>query len=325
MKTVAQAIADRLEKGEFAEFVKTRKDSPLMDLSFKDAGTMTTPAGTVDNVYLPGITYDPFRRGRIRPLFPQGTMTGNSVPYVRDTGGEGAPAVVAEGGPKDQMDRDLALQQSLARKIAGYVRVSDEMLSDIPALSAFLSVQLIERIMDAEDDNLLYSTTANATGLTATAGVKTSANIPAGFTVPNAQRWDAILAGLATISSANYQVDRIAMNPTDLYILAAQKSTTEDSYIAPIFWNGPVPTLWGFEIYTSTAIDAGNLLMFDNRAAQLFQRDPINIRFSDQDASNFTSNLVTVRGEERLAFPVLHPGGVFYDSFDDIIAHINVS
>lgn len=326
--TIANFIETRLrgdDAHKFNAFRTTKAGGFGIDLEHKVAGTMTfansTTGQVVNNVYLPGIVADVYRKNRIRGLLPIGTMLGDKVPFVAQTGKDGAAAVTSEGATKGQVDQDLTLREAPARKITAFQVVSEEMLEDIPALSSFIGYTLLNNLADVEDAQLLYGdgTAPNLTGLTV--GAQDADDI-SGFLTSSANSWDAIMAAKAHLASLNYTADIVAMNPVDLYAMAAVKGDN-GQYVAPIFWTQGVPTLWGQPVYMTTAITAGNLLVMDGtRAAQLFQRTPMSIRFYDQDSTNARQNLVTIVGEERLALPKYYADAVFYDSFENVIEAI---
>jgi len=330
--TAAQHIAEALrnEKADAYAAYKAAKSGKFeIEMSRKTVGTMTfgtsTSGQVVDNVYLPGIVSDVYRVNRVRGMLPIGTMSGDKVQYVAQTGGEGNAGTTTEGDTKNQIDQDIALTDAPARKVTAFQVVSEEMLEDIAALSSFIGYTLINKVADAEDNLLLYganNTAPNLLGLTVNAQDSTDLS---GFTVTEANKWDAVMAAKAHLASLNYTATVVAMNPVDLYAMAAAKGSN-GQYVAPIFWTDGVPTLWGQPVYMTTAINAGNLLVMDGtRATQLFQRAPLSIRFYDQDSTNARQNLITVVGEERLALPIFYQDAIFYDSFSDILAAIEVS
>ena len=218
-----------------SEAFKLFKESPANPLprnefeivNQKAVGTMTFGSNAtgqvVDNVYVPGIVGTQRRRTRIRQFLSGGVTSGDAVPFVQQTGGEGAANVTDEGTAKSQADKDIQLVSAPVRKITEYIRVSDEMLSDLPALSSFLTSQAIDDVLDKEDQQLLYGTGSGTPtqleGLTVATGVLSDANIPsailASITAP--QEVDAIYAAFATLAAAEYMADTVIINPVDYY------------------------------------------------------------------------------------------------------------
>ena len=68
------------------------------------------------------------------------------------------------------------------------------------------------------------------------------------------------------------------------------------------------PQLWGVPLVVTPAITAGTFLVGAFVAgAQIFDRIGVEVLISGEHASNFTSNLYTVRCEERLAMACKRP------------------
>ena len=118
---------------ELKEFKMNKKGFGAIEMESKVVGNMATLANLTGAFFVaptvvPGIQVKPFEQIHMRDLLPTGTTTSNVVRYVRDNGGEGGPAMVAEGGLKPQMDRYLAILDANVRKIATYFRVPEEMI-----------------------------------------------------------------------------------------------------------------------------------------------------------------------------------------------------
>ena len=74
----------------------------------------------------------------IRALLSSGDMGGNHFVYVKETGHDGDPAAVLEGGSKAQMDFDLS-EVSTPRRSSRLMSSSQEqMLNDVDSVSMFL-------------------------------------------------------------------------------------------------------------------------------------------------------------------------------------------
>jgi hypothetical protein len=67
-----------------------------------------TGASCSTNSATVGIVGVPSTSLHVRDILRQTTMTGSSLPILKDNGGEGAPAPVADGALKPQFDFDLS-------------------------------------------------------------------------------------------------------------------------------------------------------------------------------------------------------------------------
>jgi len=314
------------DNADFKEFKNSKRSFNIDDIKVKAVGTMTFAGNTtgqvVDNQYLP-ILPELEEMTRVRSVLrvaPSGS--GDAVMFPRVTGGEGAAGNQTEGNTKAQIDKDIALATYPFQPIAGWTRVSNQMLNNLQGLSGYLSYVLPQELYDREDSQLLTGNgiAPNIYGLAK--GAQSDANIPSGFEVATPNYWDCILASFATLSAAKAKANAILMNPGDVYLMASAKGSN-GQYVAPIFWVDNVPTLFGVPITMTTAVAAGTFYTADtNKAGMLFQRQAPSIRFFEQDSDNAQKNLVTIRVEEELAFAQFHTQAVFTDTFANVITAI---
>jgi HK97 family phage major capsid protein len=124
----------------------------------------------------------------MRDILPVGSTDRDTIRYIVDNGGEGGPAMVAAGGTKPQIDRDLEIKDALVKKIATYFRIPEEMVEDIPYMQSFLTQIGVEEVMAIEDAQILTGdgTGNNLNGVytTATAFTQAAAGV-AVVTAPN--------------------------------------------------------------------------------------------------------------------------------------------
>jgi HK97 family phage major capsid protein len=320
LMTLKDAMHGEFTKAEeqIRQFAQTRKG---FTMDVKNA-IMTTPAGTVDNPFEPGIKGKQYRSTRLRSFMSVLPTTGNAVVYVREASQAGAPAFINENVLKPLTNNTLAAVEAPVRKVAHHKRVTDEMLADIPALAGFLSTQAVEELLDIED-TMIFSgannTAPNFKGFSISA-LKT-AQIPAGFTTAAPNRFDAILAGLATLAARNYIADTVVINPVDYFQMLSLKGNGE--YLSPITFVGGQAFLAGYALNTSTAIPAGTFTVANfSRGAALYQREGLSVRFFDQDQDNAVKNLVTVVVEERIAMPLYYEDMFFVDTYANVITGI---
>jgi HK97 family phage major capsid protein len=326
-KSLQGVLTKKLEdNADFKEFKNSKRSFSIEDIRVKAVQNMTFSGSTtgqvVDNEYLP-ILPELEEQTRVRSILrvaPAGS--GNAIMFPRVTGGEGAAANQTEGSAKAQIDKDIALATYPFQVIAGFARVSQQMLDNLQGLSGYLSYVLPQELYNTEDTQLLTGSGSGVNLFGLATGAQTDADIPAGFEVASPNYWDCILASFATIAASKAKANAILMNPADVYLMAAAKGSN-GQYVAPIFWVNNVPTLFGVPITMTTAVAAGTFYTADtNKAGMLFQRKAPSIRFFDQDSDNVQKNLITVRVEEELAFAQFHTSAVFTDTFANVITAI---
>jgi HK97 family phage major capsid protein len=178
-----------------------------------------------------------------------------------------------------------------------------------------------------EDTQILYGdgTGQNLSGL-ATAGNFTAFAADAGggaasgvVTAPN--QFDVLRAADKQMRVLKRTPTIALVSPVDYFKMISIKDTT-NNYVLSGGGNGLVPTVNGFPIVQMNQIAAGDFLVLDRNAAQIFFRESINIRFYEQDQDNAIKNMVTIVIEERLALPIYYITGIVKGTFATAITDL---
>ena len=313
------ALAEAIEKN--ADLLGKLGAGEIKNTAFvmdtKAVGNMTEAVnltGDIPRAYANQVYGLPSRKVHVRSLLPVGTISQGLFTFPLETGGEGAPAAQVQGSAKAQVDFDITMTNAPAQVIAGYVRISRQMLDDVPAMTSFLQQRLLEKYLVAEDAQLLSGngTAPNLQGLLGVAAAATGA-----ATVDVEQ----LVQAIAQVEASNYSATGILINPTDWANIINTKNVNS-AYSLPgstiVTTNGQL-SIAGIPIFTSTAIAADKFLVGDwSMGAQIMQRDGISVRFSEFDGNNFTENMITVRVEARIAFPIYYSGAFVYGDFGNV-------
>ncbi|MCV7205300.1 phage major capsid protein [Mycolicibacterium peregrinum] len=258
----------------------------------------------------------------VSDLLSQGTISGNAISYLVEGAMEGDFTTVAEAGAKPQIHFVNPTQVTDAlKKIAGFIKMTDEFLEDADFLVSEINNRLLYRLAYFEEQQLLNGdgTGQNLTGLLNRAGIQTETS--AGPT-DNA---DALFRALTKIDvNSGLAPDGIVINPTDYQQLRLKKDGNDQYYgggfFAGQYGQGGVPMdppLWGQRTVVTPAIAAGTALVGSYKmAATQYRKGGVRVEAATQHASDFTSNLVTVRAEERTALAVRVPLGFCKVTFD---------
>ena len=283
----------------------------------KAVGNMTEAlslTGDIPRAYANQVYGLPSRKVHVRSLLPVGSISQGLFTFPLETGGEGAPAAQTQGSTKAQVDFDITMTNAPAQVIAGYVKISRQMLDDIPAMTSFLQQRLLEKYLVAEDAQLLSGngTAPNLQGITGVAAAATGA-----ATVDVEQ----LVQAIAQVENSNYSATGILINPLDWASIINTKNTNS-AYSLPgstIVTNNGQLSIAGIPVYTSTAMTVDKFLVGDwSMGAQIMQRDGISVRFSEFDGNNFIENMITVRVEARIAFPIYYAGAFVYGDFGNV-------
>jgi len=312
-------LADAIEQNgdSLAKLARGEQKRSSFILDTKAVGNMTEAVnltGDITRQYANQVYALPARKVHLRSLLPIGTINQGLFTFPYESGGEGAPAAQTQGSSKAQVDFDITMKDAAAQYIAGYVRISRQMLDDIPAMTSFLQSRLLEKYLVAEDAQLLSGngTAPNLQGIT---GVATAATGAATVDV------EQLVQAIAQLETSDYSATGILVNPTDWAAIMNTKNTNS-AYTLPastvVTTDGSV-SIAGIPLYKSTAIAVDKFLVGDwSMGAQIMQNQGISVQFSEMDGDNFTKNMITVRVEARIAFPIYYTGAFVYGDFGNV-------
>jgi HK97 family phage major capsid protein len=298
--TNLQEFKDKKIK-QFTMEVKAVGDMSLSNISGLSAANVEM---------LPGIVPFPSRKLHIRQLLPIGQMSTSDIHFLQETQDEGTVAVWADNsGAKNQVDFDLTEEVAQSQFIAGYLRITRKMLDDIPAMRSFLQARLIERYLNAEDQQLL-----SGNGVSPQLdGLITNAQAYSGTRTIAVEK---IIDACAQVEGNNYQATGILLSPKQYYAILMTKGSTLDYSLpggsAVNIVNGQI-YIAGVPVFKSTALftqlPAQDTFLVGDWAmgAQLFIRENPIVRFFEEDGTNVRENKITVRVEGRVAMPIYSP------------------
>jgi len=248
------------------------------------------------------------RRLFIEDLLASGTISTNNWPYIQELNPrstETGVSSVSEGQDKPEIDLAMQRQDAPVRKIAGWKSFVDEVLDDAPGLRTYVDGRLMYMADLAAEDQILNGNGAapDLRGILNTSGVQSQGLITNGTADPAST----IAMAIAKIELVDGYPDGIAMNPTDFWTMETRRTTSSGEYDDMI--NGVViDRVWGLRVVRTRALAAGLALVGDYaQGAMVLHRQEAAIRVSDQHASNFIKNLLTILVERRLALAVDRP------------------
>lgn len=266
---------------------------------------------TVDTNIVTGVR----RRLTVADLLGSETISGNAITYFVEGALEGDFATVGENGQKPQIHyaNPTAVTEAL-KKIAAFIKESDEILEDAPWLASAINSRLVYNLGLFEENQLLAGdgTGSNLLGLLNRSGVQTET--AAGKT-DNA---DALFRAITKVATGSgLDADGIVINPADYQSLRLSKDAN-GQYFGGGFFSGPYgnggiqeqPPLWGLRTVVTPAIAAGTALVGAfAQSASVIRKGGIRVETTNTDKDDFTNNRVTVRAEERLALAARRPAG----------------
>jgi HK97 family phage major capsid protein len=270
--------------------------------------------------YLPGIVDIRFAPLSVAQLFAQGATESGIVSYVKEateTVGTGAKAEKAAAG---QSDASFARVNEQVGQVAGFFKITDEMLQDAAQSESFLSSRLIAQIQREEENETL-----NGSGYPALAGVLGRTGLQGAIsagttgTLANPMLLAEAIHKQRTVirTTAFVEPDAVVINPLDWEKIQLAKDSNGQYYQGGPFTGGygnggytNVESLWGLRAVLSPRIASGTALVGGfSECAQLFRRSGITIEMTNSNEDDFKNGLVAVRGVSRSALAVYRPGG----------------
>ena len=197
------------------------------------------------------------------------------------------------------------------KKIAGWIKISDEMAEDTPFLVSEINNRLLYQLVMMEEAELL-----NGAGGGSIAGLLGRSGVQVEKAASEADNLDALYRALTKVQLATgLSADGVVMHPLDYQKLRLAKDGN-GQYLAggPFlgqYGNGGVtlqPPVWGQTPIVTTAIPEGTALVgAGKQAATVYRKGGIRVEASNIDGEDFTHNRFTVLAEERLMLAVRQP------------------
>jgi HK97 family phage major capsid protein len=314
-KSFKSSLIEVVKGGALESLIKGNSNGAQFEIKADMTGAADFTGEVIAADRVAGIKYDPSRSVHVRSILPIGSTSSDVVRYVKESGYADGSAAKAEGATLGQSDFDLTAYDANVRKIGAYFRVSEEMLSDTPALASYISTRAAEKLMSEEDDQILNGngTAPNLSGIITDSTAFAAGSFALG--IDSANEFDVLAVSLNQLALSNYQADYIMLNPTDFTkILLLKDSTT--NYIKEAVYSGIAPSFNGVPVIVNTAIAAGTFLVGNfGMGSQLWTRENLSVSFHREDGTNVRDGFVTVRVAERIALSNYAPLAFVSGSF----------
>ena len=274
-------------------------------------GQSGSPAANSDTVVrsdrMPGIVPGAFRALRVRDVIPAGQTGSNLVEFTRELAFTNDAAETAEGASRPESDVTFELSNAPVVTIAHWIKLSKQVLSDAPALAAYIDNRLrygVELRIDSQIINGLGTSQALK-------GLSHDDNMTAFTPTSGDTAIDSVSRAKEQLAVADYPADAVILNTQDWGAIERLKDGNE-KYLVGNPFGAIVPTLWGLPVVVTNSITQGKILIGAfNVGAMLFEREGVTVEMN-MDGNDFTKGLVTVQGEARLALAGLRPASILY-------------
>ena len=279
--------------------------SGVVDLEVKVAGTMTINGNYSGGVIAlteleQGVTRIVRRAPFLRQIVNAGVTLSKYITYIEQANPDPNEAgMTAEGALKTQQDFDLVERQAVTQKVTAFIKVSKEMIQDLPFMQREINTELMELVALKLDSQILSGdgTGNNLVGILQNATAWTAGSFA--VSVPFANELDVLRVAIQQVETALFQVNYIVMHPTDIAKFDVTKTSTGE-YTMPMIYtdvNG-VKRYNGIEIISNTGIAVGTFLVGDFTKSNLRVREDMNIQVGYVN-DDFTKNLFTILCEAR--------------------------
>ena len=273
------------------------------DLNTKAVQTMTEGTNLTGSIYVSyadNASMRSYVNPHLRSVFNILPVASGSVSFPRGNTpvGEGSFGKQTEGSSKTQVDYDVTMVNTALSFIAGYAKVSRQMIDDLPFLQSYLQSSLVEDFQRAEDTLYL-----NSIASAATAGVSSGANTAEKF-----------IDYIAQLGGANWNANLIL---TTFAGWAAVLKTLPSggSYSVPgglTIDNSGNVRIMGIPVVPHSLVTASKAYVIDTSKYSIAQQSGLSVRSTEFDQDDFIKNLITFRCEARCELLQFQPSAAIY-------------
>lgn len=298
-----------------AEFIKSEQFKQLLTGNTQRArievkNTVTSGATTVFPQQQPGVIPGNFLPLTLRQILRTIPTTSNMVSSLRELSWTNDAAEVSQGAAKPESDVTFEQYNVPIQTVAHWIKVSNQLLADAPAIVAYIDTRLRDGLAQRIDLQLLKGngTSPNLSGLT------DSGNYTAYTATSDDNLVDAINRAKYALWATGNMPDTVIVNPADWGAMEISKSTYGEYLYKEPGMAAPTNP-FGLQVVLSNNMTAGNFLVANlAQSALIYARSGavIEMGYINDD---FTKNLVTIRAEERLGLGVDRPAGILYGAF----------
>lgn len=254
-----------------------------------------------------GIIPGSFIPRTIRGQIPTVSVNSNSVTSLKENAWTNAAVEVAEAAAKPESSLTFTPYNVIIENVAHWLKISRQLLMDAPAVVSYIDTRLRDGIAQRIESQLLLGngTTPNLSGLTDSGNFTaftptTGANLAESINKAKYARW-----------AVGEIVDTVIVNPTNWAALELLKDTG-GAYLFGTPGTNAAMTQFGITVILSPYMTAGSFLIGNLRnSAIIYQREGTVVEMG-YVGSDFTSNLITIRAEERLGLGVERPAGIMF-------------
>ena len=301
-KSMGEAIADAFETS-IEKITEVKENGGLINLDVKAVGTMTITnnysGGTVALSQLEaGVARIARRMPFLRQLVNTAGTTSKYITYLQSNGQEGGAGMTAEGAEKTQADFNLVETSVEVKKITSWIKVSKEMIADLPFMRNEINNELMELVELKLDEQVLSGNGSgqNLTGILQNAVAWSAGGFALSIASPN--EYDVLRVAISQIQGNLFNPNYIVLHPEDVAKMELNKTSTGEYTYAMHYTADGVVRVKSIPVVENTGITAGTFLVGDFTKSNLRIREDLNIQVGYVN-DDFTKNLMTILCEAR--------------------------
>ncbi len=300
-------IADNADK------IKELKAAGSGTIEFKAVGSMlTTSSSNPDGIPdLQGVQVAPPGNVNLKDTIVDGLVSNfatglASYPYTESIPKDGDFAFILEAGTKAEIDFKIETRYAAPKKVAAYMLLSEESVTDIPGLQSIAYDYLRKKHNLKKQNGILFGdgTGANLKGATTYGRAFSAGPLANSVTTPNFM--DVVNAAITDIFTTHnytdempYMANLVMVNPVDFYIelVAAKDGFGHPLYPMASLFNKV--TIGGATIIPFEDIPAGKIFVADMSKYNTTNYVGYTVKIGWIN-DNFITNQFCILGESRL-------------------------
>lgn len=301
--------ADQESKSAGEEFVdsaayKSFQTGNADKAKFELKNTISSDSNSTFPLQRPGLIQGNFTPVTLRSVIPTIRVTGNAVNHLRENAWTNSAREVTQAQAKPESSLTFTTKNFVIETVAHWLKITEQLAADAPAVVDYVNRRLRHGLAAKIEAQIVAGdgTSPNLSGLTDSGNYTAYSLAASGDNLHDA----ANKAKYAMWAATGEAPDTVVVNPADW---GAEERTREGSSGMYLFGG---LTMAGMQVVLSTSVSAGNILVMNvNQGVVIFERQGATVEIG-RTGSDFTSNLLTIRAEERLALAVLRPSLVYY-------------
>ena len=296
------------------EFIKSEQFKALAERRTEKAryevkNTVVADGTTTFPDQRPGVIAGSFAPLTVRQLIPTIQVTSNAVNSLREASWTNDAVEVAQAAAKPESDVTFAPYNVIIETVAHWIKVSNQLMADAPAVAAYIDGRLRDGLAQRIDKQLIIGngTSPNLSGLT------DSGNFTAFTPTAGANLAESINKAKYNRWAVGEVVDTVIVNPADWAALeVSREGAGTGAYLYGVPGTNAGMSVFGLSVVMSPNVPAGNFVIGNLRGAStIYQRQGAVVEMGYVN-DDFTKNLVTIRAEERLGLAVDRPVAIMY-------------